>query len=100
MLEIVRVENVTALKDTVALSVNVTIWHALVTTVAYVAVSNFESKVLGNCLALFEIKNQGFVTYKLVTACLLPPKKSDRSKYCSMYKCRLNHCACNYIGNT
>lgn len=39
MLEIVRVENVTALKDTVALSVNVTIWHALVTTVAYVAVS-------------------------------------------------------------
>lgn len=39
MLEIVRVENVTALKDTVALSVNVTIWPALVTTEAYVAVS-------------------------------------------------------------
>lgn len=39
MLEIVRVESVTALKDTVALSVNVTIWPALVTTEAYVAVS-------------------------------------------------------------
>lgn len=43
MLEIVRVENVTAFKDTVALSVNVTIWHALVTTVAYVAVSKTPS---------------------------------------------------------
>lgn len=57
MLETVRVESVIALRDSVALSVNVTIGPALVTTVAYVAVSITTGSFYGRFCGVSRNKN-------------------------------------------